>query len=274
MTPEEQQMLNDLANKIAQAPAPAIDPEADQLIKTKIGSRPDALYVLTQTVLIQNMAIEHAQQQIQELQQHAAQNPAPQPGSSFLPQSRPWTVPGYSAPPPPPPPAAPVYATPPPAYGVPPPGYATPPPAYATPQPVPMAPPSSGHSFLRTAAITAGGVAAGALAFEGIKSLFSGGGYNHPQYGFLGGGGAGMIPGLAPGLAPGMAPSETIVNNYYDSPQHGGRDDDDSPRSLRDDDDDRAPLDDDDRSSADDDSSSLDDSSDSGDSSSGGDDYA
>jgi hypothetical protein len=260
MTPEEQQMLNDLANKIAQAPAPAIDPEADQLIKTKIGSRPDALYVLTQTVLIQNMAIEQAQHQIQELQQHAAQNPVPQPGSSFLPQSRPWTVPGYSTPPPPPSPAAPVYSTPPPAY-------ATPPPAYATPQPVPMAPPSSGHSFLRTAAITAGGVAAGALAFEGIKSLFGGGGYSHPQYGFLGGGG---VPGMVPGLGPGMAPSETIVNNYYDSPQHGGRGDDDSPRSLRDDDD-RAPLDADGRSSPDDDSSSLDDSSDSGDSSSGDD---
>jgi hypothetical protein len=265
MTPEEQQMLNDLASKIAQAPAPAIDPEADQLIKTKIGSRPDALYVLTQTVLIQNMAIEHAQQQIQELQ-HAAQNPAPQPGSSFLPQSRPWTVPGYSTPPPPPPPAVPAYSTPPPAYATPPPAYATPPPAYATPQP---APPSSGHSFLRTAAITAGGVAAGALAFEGIKSLF-GGGYSHPQAGFLGGGG---VPGMIPqGLGPGMAPSETIVNNYYDSPRHGGRDDDDSPRSLHDDDD-RAPLGDDDHSSPDDDSSSLDDSSDTGDTSSG-DDFA
>src|SRR6266567_450081 len=142
MTPEEQKMLDDLANKIAQAPAPAIDPEADQLIRTKIGSRPDALYVLTQTVLIQNMAIEHAQQQIQELQQHGAQNPAPQPGSSFLPQSRPWTVPGYSAPPPPPPPATPAYATSPPAYATPPP-YGAPPPSYATPQ----APPSGGHSF-------------------------------------------------------------------------------------------------------------------------------
>src|SRR5258708_1513444 len=255
MTPEEQKMLDDLANKIAQAPAPAIDPEADQLIRTKIGSRPDALYVLTQTVLIQNMAIEHAQQQIQELQQRVAQNPSPQPGSSFLPQSRPWTVPGSSAPPAPPAPASPAYAT--------------PPPSYATPQ----APPSGGHSFLRTAAITAGGVAAGALAFEGIKSLFGGGGYSHPQAGFLGGGG--LIPGLAPGLGSGMAPSETIVNNYYDSPEHSGRDeprdsplrdaDDDSPRSLRDDDDVS--------SSIADDSSSLDDSSYSDDSSSG-DDFA
>src|SRR5258708_22199703 len=115
MTPEEQKMLDDLANKVAQAPPPAIDPEADQLIRTKIGSRPDALYVLTQTVLIQNMAIDHAHQQIQELQQHAAQPPAaPQPGASFLPHSAPWTVPTShgGALPPPPPPAPPAYAPP------------------------------------------------------------------------------------------------------------------------------------------------------------------
>jgi hypothetical protein len=259
MTPEEQKMLDDLANKIAQAPPPAIDPEADQLIRTKIGSRPDALYVLTQTVLIQNMAIEQAHQQIQALQQHAAQNPSPQPGASFLPRSTPWTVPtspAYSAPPPPP--AAPAYATPPP--------YAAPQP-YAAPPP--QAPPSGGHSFLRTAAITAGGVAAGALAFEGIKSLFGGGGYSHPmQSAFLGGAGSSLIPGLGPG----MAPSETVINNYYDSPSHGERAaGDDSRKSLADDDDDRSSNADDDTSVADD---SSDDSSDSDDSSSGGDDFA
>jgi hypothetical protein len=69
MTPEERQMLTDLATKIAQAPAPQKDPEADELIRTRIGSRPDALYIMTQTVLIQNMAIDQAHRQIQELQQ-------------------------------------------------------------------------------------------------------------------------------------------------------------------------------------------------------------
>jgi hypothetical protein len=56
-------------------------------------------------------------------------------------------------------------------------------------------------SFLRGAAQTAAGVAAGALAFEGIRSLFS-----HPGYG-SGFGGFGGSP-----------VEETVVNNYYDNP--------------------------------------------------------
>src|ERR1700693_2074527 len=103
MTPEESQMLNDLADKIAKTPSPAHDAEAEQFIRTRIGSRPDALYIMTQTVLIQNMAIEHARQQIQELQQRAAQGPeaAAPAGGSFTGVGR---QPGYAAAPPPPPP--------------------------------------------------------------------------------------------------------------------------------------------------------------------------
>ena len=55
MTPEERQMLTDLANKVAQTPAPPVDSEAENFIRTRIGSRPDALYLMTQTVLIQNL---------------------------------------------------------------------------------------------------------------------------------------------------------------------------------------------------------------------------
>src|SRR5208282_2406863 len=132
MTPEERQMLTDLASKIAATPAPAHDAEAEELIRTKIGARPDALYLMTQTVLIQNIAIDHARQQIQELQQKAAQQPQPAaPQPSYAPQ----------------------------------PQYAPPPPSYAPPSPQ-----GGGgmSSFLRSAATTAAGVAAGALAFEGI----------------------------------------------------------------------------------------------------------
>src|SRR5579862_1447228 len=46
MTQEERQMLTDLANKIASTPAPVHDAEAEELIRTKIGSRPDALYLM------------------------------------------------------------------------------------------------------------------------------------------------------------------------------------------------------------------------------------
>src|SRR5437763_9847713 len=83
MTPDERKMLEDLANKVANTPAPPKDPQAEEFIRTRIGSRPDALYLMTQTVLIQNLALEHAKQQIQELQQKVAAMPAPgqQPGS-------------------------------------------------------------------------------------------------------------------------------------------------------------------------------------------------
>jgi hypothetical protein len=194
MTPEESKMLNDLADRIAKTPSPAHDPEAEEFIRTRIGSRPDALYLMTQTVLIQNLALEHARQQIQELQQHAAQGPAPAAGS-LLGGQRPSGA-GYAAAPPPPPPR---YSSP---------EYAQAPPAYQPP------PSGGGSSFLRSAATTAAGVAAGALAFEGIRSLLGG---HQGGFGGLGGfGGTGFLGG-APG-------SETIINNYYETPEGSARD--------------------------------------------------
>jgi hypothetical protein len=210
MTPEERQMLTDLANKIAQTPSPAHDPEAEEFIRTHIGNRPDALYLMTQTVLIQNMAIGHAQQEIQQLKQQQAQQPAPaQGGSGFL-GGQSWSQPQ---------PQAPQQA---PQYGAPPPQYAQQPPAYGQPQPAYAPPQSQGGgmgSFLRSAGTTAAGIAAGALAFEGIRSMFGGAGHmfgmgNQPQFGggsgFLGGGGGPV--------------EETVVNNYYDRPQGEGSD--------------------------------------------------
>ena len=183
MTPDERRMLSDLANKIAQTPAPPKDAEAEEFIRTRIGSRPDALYLMTQTVLIQNLAIEQAQHQIEELKQQVPQAERPAAGSNFL---------GTQ---PPPRPGTPSYSQG--QYGAP------PPPQYAPPSP--SAPsPASGPSFLRGAAQTAAGVAAGALAFEGIRSLFS-----HPGYGGAGFGGLGGVP-----------VEETVVNNYYDTPPH------------------------------------------------------
>jgi hypothetical protein len=192
MTPDERKMLSDLADRIAQTPAPPKDPEAEDFIRKRIGSRPDALYLMTQTVLIQNLALQHAQEQIQQLQR-GAQPGAASPGGSFLGQQ---TAPRTSGP----------------AYSTPPAGQqqysAPPPPQYSPPSPAGPSP-SGAPSFLRGAAQTAAGVAAGALAFEGIQALFS-----HPGYGGggLGGfGGAGFAGGGAPG-------GETIVNNYYDTP--------------------------------------------------------
>lgn len=185
MTQDERNMLTDLANKIAQTPPPPKDPDAEDLIRTRIGSRPDALYLMTQTVLIQNLALQHAQQQIQELQQRTGQPASSGSGNTFLGQSQPppRAQQQYSAPPPPQYASAPAGAN-----------------------------PSGAPSFLKGAAQTAAGVAAGALAFEGIQSLFS-----HPGYGGgsgFGGFGGGGFGGGGFGGAP---QEETIVNNYYDN---------------------------------------------------------
>jgi hypothetical protein len=211
MTAGEREMLIELANKIAQTPAPTHDPEADEFIRTNIGKRPDALYILTQTVLIQNLAIQHAQQELQEWKQRAAQPALPQAASSFLGGG---VMQGGSRPPAPPPPEpAPTPQTAPPAGG--------------------------GSSFLRSAAQTAAGVAAGALAFEGIRALFGSGssGWGTPHFGF----GGGSFLGGAPD-------GETIINNYYGSPEDSrdrgaghDRDVDDSAWAAADDSRDDAP---------------------------------
>ena len=80
--------------------------------------------------------------------------------------------------------------------------------------PPPAAQGGGGSSFLRTAATTAAGVAAGALAFEGIESLMHGFGNSA---GFGGDGGYGRS-------RPGGRPGETVINNYYDSPAPGSDD--------------------------------------------------
>jgi hypothetical protein len=233
VTLEERRLLTDLASKISQTPPPPRDPEAEDFIRKNIGSRPDALYLMTQTVLIQNMAIQQAQEQIRDLQQRSAPQAgySSPGGGSFLGQAPQF-------------PQQPQYAAPQPAYA---------------PSPSALASGSgqgSGPGFLKGAAQTAAGVAAGALAFEGIRSLFS-----HPGYGMGGGLGLGQT-----GFMGGGAPvEETVVNNYYDSARDEGR----GAESLADTSDDQSDDNNDDGQTQDadyddssDDSSSFDDSSD------------
>ncbi len=194
MTPDERNMISDLANKIAKTPAPPRDPEAEDFVRTHIGNRPDALYLMTQTVLIQNMAIQQAQRQISELQQRAGgSSVSPVSGGSFLGGA---STPTSSAPP------QQQYAQP--SYSQ---------PSYAQPSFAQPAASSGPPSFLRGAAQTAAGVAAGTLAVQGIESLFHGGGLGSGLGGFGGGFG---------GFGGGGRPEETVVNNYYDSPGGGG----------------------------------------------------
>jgi uncharacterized protein len=209
MTEQERQLIQGLVARIQNAPAPQIDRDADDLIRRSI-MRPDARYLLVQTVLVQDMALNQAKAQIDELKQRNSPAAAsgflpnepntrpPQPGNwgqetrlqQPAPQSRQDQADNY---PPPPQPAA----------------------------------PSSGFgSFFRSAATTAAGVIAGETAFSALSSIFG----HHSGYS----GGSGFLSG-AP-ISPG---SETVINNYYDDDR--GHNDDrqfaagDDMRSIDDD---------------------------------------
>jgi hypothetical protein len=216
MTPQEQTMLGDLIRRIQTTTLTEKDPEAQNLIDQQLGGHPDALYVLAQTVLVQNYALEQAQRQLEQLKQQAATAAQPAKATSFL-----GSIFGHSDAPKPAAPA-PAYAQGPPATQ-----WSTPqggqgyPPQYPPQQYAPQGYPAQGYpaqaypapaggsSFLRSAATTAAGVAAGALAFEGVESLMHGFGH---EAGFGGGGFGGMGGGY------GAPVEETVVNNYYDSP--------------------------------------------------------
>ncbi len=195
MTPQESQMLNDLARKISQTQLQEKDPQAEQLLQQSLGHDQDALYKLAQTVLVQNIALDQARQQILHLQEQ----PPPSRASSFL-----GNLLGHRDPAPPPPPQS--------QYQQVPPQYVQQPASAAQPQYAQQPVASGGSSFLRSAATTAAGVAAGALAFEGVESLL------HMGHGGYGGGGFG---GDYAGGGYGGPPTEGIVNNYYGSPDGG-----------------------------------------------------
>ncbi|HEU4634839.1 MAG TPA: DUF2076 domain-containing protein [Edaphobacter sp.] len=181
MTPQEQEMLQGLIQRVNQTQLQEKDFDAEEMLQQTLGKNPDALYILAQTVLVQQYALEQAQNQLEQLRQQQQQ---PRRSSSFL-----GNLLGRNEEPaaaPPPPPQYSQYAPP-----VPQPGYA---PSYA---PGYGAPQSGG--FLRSAMQTAAGVAAGALAFESIEGLLHGFG---PAAGYGSGfGGFGERP--------------EIINNYY-----------------------------------------------------------
>jgi len=214
LTPQEEQLLNSLVERVNSTPLQEKDPDAEALLNHALGSNPDALYILAQTVLVQNIALEQAKAQVTQLQQaQQAQAPQPAHATSFL-----GSLLGHRDPAP-----QPVSAPPQPAYVPPPP----PPPSFAQPQyqpPTPQyAPVGSGPpSFLRGAMQTAAGVAAGALAFEGVEAVLHGlGGFGHPGYGWGGPGlgGFGMGSGMGAGFE--RPVGETVINNYYDQPGGG-----------------------------------------------------
>jgi uncharacterized protein len=214
LTPQEEQLLNSLIERVNQTQLQEKDPDAEALLNRSLGVNPDALYILAQTVLVQNIALEQAKAQVVQLQQQAQQPRQPAHATSFL-----GSLLGHRDPEP-----APVQAAPQASYQ---PGYQPVKPEYAQPAPQPyFAHPAFQQSqyvagppsFLRGAMQTAAGVAAGALAFEGVEAVLHGLG-GHPGYGW-GGGGLGMGPGLMGGGFE-RPFEETVVNNYYDDAQGG-----------------------------------------------------
>ncbi|WP_158945407.1 DUF2076 domain-containing protein [Granulicella sp. S190] len=209
MTPQEQDMIGGLIDRIQKTQLAEKDTDAEQMLQQGLGRNPDALYILAQTVLVQKYALDQAQSQLADAKAQMAQiqqHPEPKHATSFL-----GSLLGRNdapAPPPPPPPQGyqqvpsyPQYA---PVGG----GYGAPPPQYGAPQGI------GGGGFFQGALQTAAGVAAGALAFEGVESLMHG--FGHAA-GYGGGSGLGGFDG-------GQRPTEEIVNNYYGD-DHGGRGD-------------------------------------------------
>lgn len=205
MTPQERDLVQGLLDRLASAPPQQKDPEAEALIRAAVQRNPDAAYLLVQSTIVQDFALQEAQKRISDLEAQVAAAQATSVRApagntaSFLPQG-PWSNRAAAPPPPPTPETATMGAPARPGWGVgavPP----APPPAYGQQA---YAQPQQGPSFLRQTATMAAGVAGGALLFQGIQSLFSG----HSMFG-----GVANAAGM-----PGEVINETVNNYYGDQP--------------------------------------------------------
>jgi len=159
MTPQEQELIKGLFDRLSQLESQPRDPGAERLIAQALAGAPHAIYALVQTVLVQDEALKLANARIEELQAQtsAAAEPEQRP-ASFLDSMR--EALGGRAPHG----SVPSVRT---AGGNQPQGRQMPPSGY------PGTPAfGSGGSFLGTAASTAAGVIGGSLLLDGIRSMF------------------------------------------------------------------------------------------------------
>lgn len=207
MSPEERQLLVGLFERIKNSASAPRDQEAEAFIIDQIRAQPAATYSLAQTLIIQDHALQGANQRIQQLEAKVKELEANiQKGAGSFLSGGAATL-GVSAPLPPPP-------APPQGYNQPPvgpwgahqprqvdqSGYAAPPPPGYVPQPAAPA----GGGFLKGALGMAAGVAGGALLANSIEGLFHGGG-----------GARGLADGASRiGSAHEPAMHETVINNY------------------------------------------------------------
>ena len=73
MTPQEEQLLNSLIERVNQTQLQEKDPDAEALLNQSLGRNPDALYIMAQTVLVQNIALDQARAQVIQLQEQVQQ---------------------------------------------------------------------------------------------------------------------------------------------------------------------------------------------------------
>ena len=156
MQQQERELISGLFGRLKPFESQPRDGEADLFIRGLAAQQPASAYLLVQTVLVQEQALKAAQERIAELEAKTAAEPqvaAP----SFLgsaPRLGPWGAaePRTSVPSTVPSTRSPLQAA-------------------VSPPPQQQQPPAAGGSFLRTAMMTAAGVAGGALLFEGIRNL-------------------------------------------------------------------------------------------------------
>ncbi len=197
MSPEERQLIAGLFERTKSAASTPRDQAAEAFISEQIKAQPAAPYLLAQTVIVQDQALQGANARIEELEARV-QELESKPAGGF-----PWRpVRGRS-------PSGAAASSPagssertlgraqqggmnPVAGGYAPQGWG---------QQQPPAPESGG--FLKGALGTAAGVAGGVLLADGIRNLFShGAGY----------GGMGNL-GIGSGFTP--TGGDTVINNYY-----------------------------------------------------------
>jgi hypothetical protein len=219
MLPEERKLLAGLFERTKAAATAPRDQEAEAFINDQIRAQPAAPYLLAQTVIVQDQALQGANQRIEQLEARVKEleASAQKSAGSFLGGLVGGSAAGSSAPPTPRPAPQPSFDQPQagpwgpqrgyaPSSAYPPQGGYASPPGYP-PQPAPAA----GGGFLKGALGAAAGVAGGVLLADSIRGLFHGGA------GGLGGGNLGIGSGFEPAM------HETVVNNYYgdaDSNQH------------------------------------------------------
>jgi uncharacterized protein len=177
MTPEERQLISDLFDRMRSYGAPEKDREAEALIAQSVRANPHATYMLVQSVLVQEQALEVSNNRVQELEDQLramqdAQEPRGSRSGGFLGGA--WSSGRREEPS---------------RSSVPEVGARATPSAYESrspwsqgsqgsyqPQPPPAQPAPSGGGFMKSALSTAAGVAGGMVLADSLRNMLGGGG--------------------------------------------------------------------------------------------------